>query len=253
MLVLSRKENQSVVFPNLGISVSVVSVKGKRVRLGIDAPSDIPILRGELRDGANNASSHHPLDRHAIRNRLNTVALSLHVIAQSSVLDPHQSDEAIKRALSELEVLNDELGDIGSRGKKLTSKTQRTEARESIRTALVVEDNDHERSLLSAYLRMRGYSVVEASNGLEAIRLLEQATLPDVVLLDMNMPRLNGAKTVSRIRMSPQLRDIRVFGLSGTDRTEWKIPLGDRGVDGWFLKPVNPESIIEQIDELACV
>lgn len=251
MLVLSRKETQSIVFPNLGISVSIVSIKGQRVRVGIDAPSDIPILREELCDGMDMSSSSVPLDRHAIRNRLNTVTLALHVIAQSSVLDPHESDDAIKLALTELESLNQELDGIASHGKQASPRRINNDPGE--RTALVVEDNDHERSLLSAYLRMRGYTVDEASNGIEAIKRLERATLPDVVLLDMNMPLLNGAKTISRIRMSPQLKDVRVYGLSGTDRAEWKIPLGQRGVDGWFQKPVNPETIVAEIDELVCL
>lgn len=50
MLVLSRKEDQEVVFPSLGIRVSITSVDGHRVKLGIEAPKSVPILRAELLD-----------------------------------------------------------------------------------------------------------------------------------------------------------------------------------------------------------
>ena len=58
MLVVSRKENQSIVFPALGISVNIVRAGGKTVRVGVDAPKDVRILRGELMD-----DTEHPLYR----------------------------------------------------------------------------------------------------------------------------------------------------------------------------------------------
>ena len=48
MLILTRKEDQSVVFPNCGIVVHVLSVKGRTIKLGFEAPKDIEVLRGEL-------------------------------------------------------------------------------------------------------------------------------------------------------------------------------------------------------------
>ena len=48
MLVLSRKQDEEIVFPELGISVRVIRTKGNQVRLGIKAPTDIRVLRGEL-------------------------------------------------------------------------------------------------------------------------------------------------------------------------------------------------------------
>jgi carbon storage regulator len=50
MLVLSRGNNETIVFPSLGISIEIVSISGKRVRIGIDAPKDIPVHRGEVAD-----------------------------------------------------------------------------------------------------------------------------------------------------------------------------------------------------------
>lgn len=262
MLVLSRKPNQKVVFPNLGVTVAVVSIQGNRVKLGIDAPTDVPILREELTEESSSKRSRRTtIDRHAIRNRLNTVMLSLHVMQQNALIDPHEYDEAINKALSELELLNDELSTPAAASPPrqsapcLSEDTVHDEllVTPGSRRALVVEDNDHERSLLSAYLKRCGFDVVEAEDGQAALRYLENNELPHVVLLDMNMPKLNGAETVVRIRHTPALRDVRVIGVSGSDNREWKIPIGSRGVDRWFQKPVNPETIVKEIDDLVCV
>ena len=79
MLVLSRKENQKVLFPNLGITVEVLGVKGSNVRLGIDAPPRIRILRAELDElpdglaGDFSASPETHTDKHQRNNLLNTI------------------------------------------------------------------------------------------------------------------------------------------------------------------------------------
>ena len=260
MLILSRKPNQKVVFPNLGVTVAVVSVQGNRVKLGIDAPTDVSILREEL---AEELPGERPrqfsVDRHAIRNRLNTIMLSLHVMQQNALIDPYEYDEAINAALSELEELNSELSSTATPSpSKQVSRSERDvraqfESLQGSRRALVVEDNDHERSLLSAYLKRCGFDVIEAEDGQAAMRYLECNELPHVVLLDMNMPKLNGAETVVRIRHTPALQNVRVIGVSGSDNLEWKIPIGSRGVDRWFQKPVNPEKIVREIDDLVCV
>ena len=90
MLVLSRRENEKVVFSNLGVSVEVLRVAGKVVRLGIQAPAEIQILREELAEpaAANDLSAHASSQaaslaksvRHAIRNRLNIASLGLQVL-----------------------------------------------------------------------------------------------------------------------------------------------------------------------------
>ena len=229
-----------------------MSVKGNRVRLGFEAPNDVAILREELAPNvkATREDSQKPLlDRHEIRNRLNSVVLSLHIMAQNMLADPVEANEAIGKVLWELSDLERELDGMTqpTNGPRLGTAEVPAGTK---RRALVVEDNDNERELLAAYLRMRGYDVVEASDGLQALQYLREDQQPDVILLDMNMPRLDGVQTVCRIRHIPELSSVKVFGVSGTDRVDWEMPLGERGVDAWFRKPVNPEEIVEQIAEL---
>jgi CheY-like chemotaxis protein len=97
---------------------------------------------------------------------------------------------------------------------------------------------------LSSYLRQSGYDVDTASDGLQAmVRLTEKA--PDVVLLDIRMPRFDGRKTISAIRKNPDYRGLKLFAVSGTSPEEMKIALGPKGVDRWFTKPINPEMLLE--------
>src|SRR3954468_7207215 len=92
MLVLSRGRNDKVVFPTLGISVEILRVAGNKVRLGIDAPQEVPVHRHEVSERiearGENQTVKFPVPRksaaarlnHAMRNRLNAAALGLHLL-----------------------------------------------------------------------------------------------------------------------------------------------------------------------------
>ena len=114
----------------------------------------------------------------------------------------------------------------------------------------MVEDDDNERELLAGYLRMSGFEVDTAADGLQAmVRLTEHA--PDVVLLDMRMPRFDGRKTVSAIRSNPDFRGLKLFAVSGCDPDEMNVTLGPNGVDRWFSKPLDPKTLVDALrDEL---
>ncbi len=70
---------------------------------------------------------------------------------------------------------------------------------------------------------------------------------PDVVLLDMQMPRMNGCDTVSAIRRNPAYQGIQLFAVSGADQETMRVPMGKRGVNRWFSKPLNPEEFASQL------
>ncbi len=88
MLILTRKEEQSVVFPNCGIVVHVLSVKGRTIRLGFEAPKEIEVVRGELlADSEQTPLARQPASQrkgslheevHDLKNRLNTITLAIH-------------------------------------------------------------------------------------------------------------------------------------------------------------------------------
>ena len=95
---------------------------------------------------------------------------------------------------------------------------------------------------------MSGFDVDRAVDGLQAMVYLSRHRSPDIVLLDMKMPRMNGPKTVSSIRSNPTYRDVKIFAVSGTPQTECGVPIGPQGVDRWFSKPINPQELVDEMN-----
>lgn len=114
---------------------------------------------------------------------------------------------------------------------------------------LVVDDNSISRELVREALEGRRYLVVEASDGREALeRMMENP--PDLVLMDIQMPVMDGYAALQRIRQDPRFSGMRVVALTAY------AMLGDRekalaaGFDGYIAKPVNVHALRAQIDQI---
>lgn len=250
MLVLSRKKNQSIRFPNLGVSVEILRIVGNAVRLGIDAPPSIKILRDELtgddiENQITDACENKSEVRHQLRNQLNAVRIALALCQKQFELGMSEAAEStLSKAITELEKLNDGLPSVS------TAPAKKPVASETNpRRALIVEDDENERELLAGYLRLSGFQVDTASNGLEAIKYLADAgeDRPQAVVLDMKMPIMDGAQTVSNIRHRKEFADLKVFAVSGSSADEMNVSVGQNGVNRWLAKPVNPEALVREI------
>lgn len=250
MLVLSRRPQQSIVFPTLGVSVQILRVAGQTVRVGVDAPHSIPILRDELAESDDSAlprsSSEGAAEeasrqaRHRLRGRLNTASLAL-CLAQRQLQAglATDADGTLRQALAELEKVEAEMASANA-----PPCPQRSARR--IRT-LLVEDNPHESALLESYLRLSGVEVASASDGQEALDYLATHESPDAILLDMRMPRCDGPTTVAAIRRNPTYGGLKIFAVSGAKPTEVDGLAETTGVDGWFTKPLNPARLVEAL------
>jgi DNA-binding response OmpR family regulator len=111
---------------------------------------------------------------------------------------------------------------------------------------LIAEDERDIRELVSLTLQFGGFTVVQAANGAEA---LEQAqkTLPDLVLLDVRMPKMTGYEACRRIKSMPELRDIPVVFLSAKGQ-ESEIQTGlEAGAEEYILKPFAPDELVKQV------
>jgi carbon storage regulator CsrA len=269
MLVLSRKEQESIVFPKLGIRVQVTRLKGKAVSLGIEAPDDVRVLRGELEDrigdsvdihagssfqadasaGTSNACSPEQEKQnrereHELRNRINTLTIALHLLQKKASRDAGVVDEALlSGAIDELALIEETLQGGGN-----VPDLDEINRKASLPLALLVDDNANETSLLAGYLRTFGFRVATALDGRAALQFMESCTrLPDVVLLDMNMPGLNGRGTIDAIRRNPKTHSLRVFAVSGEDQESSNVPIGSGGVDRWFQKPISPDRLVREM------
>ncbi len=114
---------------------------------------------------------------------------------------------------------------------------------------LLAEDNELNRDMLLRRLERRGYQVVVATDGEEAIEKV-RAHGPDLLLLDISLPILDGFEVASRIRADPQLRALPILGLSA------HAMQGDReralaaGCDDYDTKPVEMERLVDKIQLL---
>jgi CheY-like chemotaxis protein len=163
--------------------------------------------------------------------------------------DLSDAESTIFKIFNELKSIETELDGSPATKPREPAKSEQS-AEEPHHRALVVEDDDNERELLAGCLRVSGFEVDTAADGLQAmVRLTEKA--PDVVLLDIRMPRFDGRKTISAIRSNPDYRDLKLFAVSGTKPEEMKISVGPNGVDRWFTKPLNPKELLDALrDEL---
>ena len=101
---------------------------------------------------------------------------------------------------------------------------------------LVAEDHDDTRLLLRLLLERRGFDVVEASDGEEAVRLAE-STRPDLVLLDGGLPRLDGLAVTRRVRAREKAARVPIIFLSGHAETVARAAAFDAGCDEYLVKP----------------
>ena len=114
---------------------------------------------------------------------------------------------------------------------------------------LIAEDNAVNRELLRELLEMRGYTVEEACDGEQALRLIEQ-TQPDLLLLDIGMPLLDGFGVVSKIRKNPRLASLPVVAVTAYAMQGDREKILNSGFDGYLSKPVNARSLAEELERL---
>ena len=114
---------------------------------------------------------------------------------------------------------------------------------------LIAEDNAVNRELLRELLETRGYTVIEACNGEEALRLLEDSK-PDILLLDLGMPLLDGYQTIHKIREKPNLSTLPVLAVTAYAMQGDKERILRSGFDGYLSKPIDPKLLYQELDRL---
>ena len=245
MLVLSRKENEKVLFPNLGIAVQILRVAGGKARLGIEAPHDVTVVRHEiasedqLAEFAQRLTSSTASNNHALRNQMHTALLGLCLVQKQLEINRVEDAEV---------TLNNLIDQMHACEEKLQAASRPASSAAARRKALVVEDNSNERRLLAGYLSLSGFEVEEVEDGVKALDYLASHERPDAVVLDMQLPRLGGADAVGVLRADPRLRGLKVYAVSGMDQHTSRGSIGPEGVDHWFNRPLDPQRLVELIN-----
>src|SRR5947209_19130761 len=117
---------------------------------------------------------------------------------------------------------------------------------------LFVDDSEVNRLAYTTYLQEAGFQTIEAATGREALRLTtESLHPPDLVILDVNLPDLDGFEVCRRIKNHPATSSMAVLHLSGTFvRPQDKATGLEGGADGYLVKPVEPSEVVATVRAL---
>jgi CheY-like chemotaxis protein len=117
---------------------------------------------------------------------------------------------------------------------------------------LVCEDTEQIRRLIRVNLELDGYEVVEAEDGPAALEILQDVSrpLPDVITVDVVMPRRDGWWMVSTIRADPRLADIPIVMVTASAQYQDRAHAERAAVDGFVAKPFDPEELLLKIEAL---
>jgi CheY-like chemotaxis protein len=114
---------------------------------------------------------------------------------------------------------------------------------------LLVEDEELNRDMLSRRLRKNHYEVVTADDGEQACALARQ-TLPDLILMDIKMPVLDGLEATRRLKADPQTRAIPIIGLSAHAMAEHRQQALAAGCDDYDTKPIELPQLLAKMQAL---
>ncbi|MCZ4096546.1 MULTISPECIES: response regulator [Streptomyces] len=114
---------------------------------------------------------------------------------------------------------------------------------------LVVDDNKVIRQLIRVNLELEGFEVVTAADGAECLDIVHRVQ-PDVITLDVVMPRLDGLRTAARLRSDARTRDIRIAIVSACTQLEVERGVA-AGVDAFLGKPFEPSDLVNMVRRLA--
>ena len=114
---------------------------------------------------------------------------------------------------------------------------------------LVAEDHEDSRRLLVRLLRRMGYTALEAEDGQEVLDLV-RTERPLAILMDVNMPRMNGIDATLALRADPSLKGLPIFALTGDVSAENQRRIGEAGVDGYLEKPVTGNALKQALSTL---
>jgi len=107
---------------------------------------------------------------------------------------------------------------------------------------LIVEDSDMNRVLIGDILRHYGYEVIEAANGVEGIRMARQYS-PDLILMDMHMPVMNGFEAIKVLKNDPETRDIRIIAVTSFAMRGDRERILLAGADLYIAKPIDTRQL----------
>ncbi len=115
-------------------------------------------------------------------------------------------------------------------------------------TILIVEDNENNMMLVRDVLEMKGYSVLAAVTGTEGVRMAIEAR-PDLILMDIQLPDIDGITALGQIRASETSKNIPVLAVLASAMQDEQIKIAASGFEAYITKPLNMKSFVETVEK----
>jgi len=155
-------------------------------------------------------------------------------------------NEAVKMNPDDF-VLSGQINSLKIRHSEIEKQKDAQEGMPKNLTILVVDDSATVRKLISGKLEKTGHAVVSAIDGVDALEKIKDM-VPDLVLLDINMPRMDGYQVCKMIRSNDATKDVPVVMISGKDGFFDKVRGRMAGTTGYITKPFGPETLMKTVE-----
>ena len=114
---------------------------------------------------------------------------------------------------------------------------------------LIVEDNEKNRRLERDVLQFHGYRILEAENAEDGIRMAQES-VPQLILMDIQLPGMNGIEALGRLRADPTTRAIPIMAVTASAMTQDRQKIMAAGFDGYQSKPINVKEFVAAVRAL---
>lgn len=114
-------------------------------------------------------------------------------------------------------------------------------------TVLLVEDNPHNRKIFSGMLTHSGFAVLEAEDGHQALAAMQAATLPDVILMDLSIPGVDGWEVTRRLKADARTRAVPIIALTAHAMRGDEERARAAGCDHYLAKPISPKKVVAEV------
>jgi CheY-like chemotaxis protein len=111
---------------------------------------------------------------------------------------------------------------------------------------LIVEDNEKNRKLVRDVLQVKGYKTIETETGEEGIRMAQESQ-PALILMDIQLPGIDGITALKRLRAEPKTKNIPVIAVTASAMTLKREAMLAEGFDGYQNKPISVKDFLEEV------
>ena len=114
---------------------------------------------------------------------------------------------------------------------------------------LIIEDNEKNRKLVRDVLNVKGYKTIESETAEEGLKLATE-NLPSLILMDIQLPGMDGITALKQLRTNPETRTIPVIAITASAMTYNRVTMLAEGFDGFQSKPISVKDFLEEVRRL---